>query len=351
MALDRFCPSLKSLATAGVDSRRLGAGVAFALAAEAQLLDEGLVPVEVFAFQVIQQLATPRSHHEQTPSRMKILSVGLEVLGQVRNAGRKQGDLYFTRSRVFLMGSVFLDYTLLVDVFGHVVIFCFLGPWVLRLQDRVSAEAEGAVSSRSLPIWFGLGNTEEALLVVVPLTQEEQHGDFASSFKSKARRSFPIANNMPALTISDIMDVPYFAYGSNMNLGQMADRCPGARMVGLARKPGWRFIINGRGYVTAVDDPSAETLGCLWELTEHHWEILDRYEGVAGDYYRRVDCDLMGHDSEEQICSIAYRATDETTGVPSITYADTVIEGARQIGLPETYLAFLESWRNGPSIA
>ena len=37
------------------------------------------------------------------------------------------------------------------------------------------------------------------------------------------------------------MDLPYFAYGSNMNLEQMALRCPGARMVGLVRKPGWRY--------------------------------------------------------------------------------------------------------------
>ncbi len=144
------------------------------------------------------------------------------------------------------------------------------------------------------------------------------------------------------------MDVPYFAYGSNMNLEQMAKRCPGARMLGLARKPGWSFIINQRGYVTALDDPSAETLGCLWELTAEHWTELDRYEGVAADFYHRVDCEVLVPGSEEPVQAVAYRATDETPGVPTSAYADVVIDGARQIGLPDDYLATLETWRNGP---
>ena len=44
------------------------------------------------------------------------------------------------------------------------------------------------------------------------------------------------------------VNLPYFAYGSNMHLGQMAVRCPGSRMLGLVAKPGWRFMINQRGY-------------------------------------------------------------------------------------------------------
>ena len=75
---------------------------------------------------------------------------------------------------------------------------------------------------------------------------------------------------------------------------------------------------------------------------------MDRYEGVAGGYYHRVDCELTLIDSEEVVEAIAYRASDETAGVPSGTYADAVIQGAREIGLPSAYLDFLESWRNCP---
>ena len=75
---------------------------------------------------------------------------------------------------------------------------------------------------------------------------------------------------------------------------------------------------------------------------------LDRYEGVSGGFYRRVDCEVLSIDSEELVQSVAYRAANETPGTPSATYANVVIDGAHQIGLPESYLDFLESWRNGP---
>ena len=147
------------------------------------------------------------------------------------------------------------------------------------------------------------------------------------------------------------MYLPYFAYGSNMNLDQMAVRCPGGRMLGLVRKRDWRYLINQRGYVTAQEDPDAETLGCLWELTEEHWAVLDRYEGVAGGFYRRVDCEVVPLDSGEPVSAIAYRAANETPGTPAENYANIVIDGARQIGLPKDYLEFLETWRHGPPAA
>jgi hypothetical protein len=87
------------------------------LSAKAQLFNDVLVTFEVCAFQVVEQLSPLRRHHEQAPSGMEILSVGLQVLGQVSDAFGKQGDLHFARARVFFMDSVFLYYVLFVDVF------------------------------------------------------------------------------------------------------------------------------------------------------------------------------------------------------------------------------------------
>ena len=133
-----------------------------------------------------------------------------------------------------------------------------------------------------------------------------------------------------------------------MNVEQMAVRCPGARMLGLVAKRGWRFIINERGYVTALDDSSAETLGCLWELTDEHREELDRYEGVAAGFYRLVQCEVFRLDNSASIQAVAYRAAHEVPGSPTASYADAVFQGARQIGLPEEYVTAIEAWRNGP---
>lgn len=50
----------------------------------------------------------------------------------------------------------------------------------------------------------------------------------------------------------------YFAYGSNMDeAAQMAERCPGAEVIGLATLPGYRFVINQRGVATL---PAGEQL-------------------------------------------------------------------------------------------
>ena len=136
-----------------------------------------------------------------------------------------------------------------------------------------------------------------------------------------------------------------------MNVEQMAARCPGARMSGLVAKRGWRFIINERGYVTALDDSSAETLGCLWEITDAHREELDRYEGVAAGFYRLVECEVFRLDTLEPVKAVAYRAAHEAPGTPTASYADAVFEGARQIGLPEEYVTAIEAWRNGPLVS
>lgn len=144
------------------------------------------------------------------------------------------------------------------------------------------------------------------------------------------------------------MKKPYFAYGSNMNLEQMAERCPGARLLGLARWPGWRFLINSRGYATAREESGVEILGCLWEWTEAHGQTLDRYEGVAEGYYARMDCRVEAWPEGEPEDAVAYLATDEVPGVPTARYHQVVVDGARGIGLPEEYLAELEAWRSGP---
>ena len=60
----------------------------------------------------------------------------------------------------------------------------------------------------------------------------------------------------------------YFAYGSNMNQEQMADRCPGSEIGPLIRLAGWRYFINGRGYAGVEESPADQVLGCLWSLDD-----------------------------------------------------------------------------------
>ena len=81
-----------------------------------------------------------------------------------------------------------------------------------------------------------------------------------------------------------MMDDPYFAYGSNMNLAQMASRCPGAKLGEQVRLSDWRYFINGNGYAGIEEFSGGLVHGCLWSLLPQHWEALDQYEGVARNH-------------------------------------------------------------------
>src|SRR3546814_4420919 len=70
------------------------------LPAQAELLDEGLVARGILAVQVIEQAAAAVDNLQQTTTAVVVVLVGLEVLGQVHDAGGEQGDLDFRRAGV-----------------------------------------------------------------------------------------------------------------------------------------------------------------------------------------------------------------------------------------------------------
>ena len=47
----------------------------------------------------------------------------------------------------------------------------------------------------------------------------------------------------------------YFAFGSNMWINQMQARCPNSRCLGIARLPGYRWIITEQGGSNIIEEP------------------------------------------------------------------------------------------------
>lgn len=68
---------------------------------DAQRGNNGPVPVNIFAHEVIEQTATLTYELQQTLTRTMIVLVRFQVFGQVRDAVRKECDLGFGRTRVF----------------------------------------------------------------------------------------------------------------------------------------------------------------------------------------------------------------------------------------------------------
>jgi hypothetical protein len=137
----------------------------------------------------------------------------------------------------------------------------------------------------------------------------------------------------------------YFAYGSNMDEGQMAIRCPGARLVGGATLDGFRFIINARMVATVFPDPEAHVHGLLWLISPEDERTLDRYEGVEYGTYDKRKPEVI--DAEPSRCKpLTYIASNcRPCKVPQGDgYMGRIAQAARSHGLPDDYIEELESW-------
>lgn len=58
----------------------------------------------------------------------------------------------------------------------------------------------------------------------------------------------------------------YIAYGSNLSVEQMADRCPDAKIVGQAVLAGWELLF--RGCATIAPNLKKNTPVLVWEISE-----------------------------------------------------------------------------------
>ncbi|MDF2672426.1 MAG: hypothetical protein K0R09_691 [Clostridiales bacterium] len=81
----------------------------------------------------------------------------------------------------------------------------------------------------------------------------------------------------------------YVAYGSNMNLEQMSNRCPKAKVVGTGILEGYKLTFRGRYKGVANIEPCKDKQVpiVLWQITEECEKALDLYEGFPNLYVKR----------------------------------------------------------------
>jgi len=90
------------------------------LLAQAKLLNQSRIAVVFFAFEVIEQFTTTADHAQQATATMVVFLVGLEVGGQVVDAGSEQSHLDFRGACVVGAAGIGLDNLGLVQIFyGH----------------------------------------------------------------------------------------------------------------------------------------------------------------------------------------------------------------------------------------
>ncbi|KAI3324708.1 hypothetical protein HD806DRAFT_521791 [Xylariaceae sp. AK1471] len=79
----------------------------------------------------------------------------------------------------------------------------------------------------------------------------------------------------------------YFAYGSNLHLTQMANRCPASVFMGKAVLPAYRWQINERGVANVIESIDDSVEGLLYLVNPRDEKSLDRSEGVARGFYQK----------------------------------------------------------------
>lgn len=132
----------------------------------------------------------------------------------------------------------------------------------------------------------------------------------------------------------------YFAYGSNMNHEQMRKRCPGGVFIAPARLEGHTLVFDGsskerNGAVANIVPGSGEVWGGLYEITEEDLASLDEREGYPHCYDRTIVIVSLEDGGTRE--AIAYYRTPRVKGEPSPEYLATIVQGARDCGLPAAY--------------
>ena len=141
----------------------------------------------------------------------------------------------------------------------------------------------------------------------------------------------------------------YIAYGSNLNVQQMARRCPTATPVGTGVLEGWRLEFRGSGsgaYLTIVPFEGGRVPVGIWRISEADERALDRYEGCPHFYSKRkikvqvkAQVEDFGSHRLRSVSALVYiMREDAAPGVPDPFYVHVCREGYSDFGFDEAEL-------------
>jgi hypothetical protein len=126
----------------------------------------------------------------------------------------------------------------------------------------------------------------------------------------------------------------YIAYGSNLSVEQMAQRCPDAKVVGMAAITGWKLVFRVHATIEPAEGRVVPVL--IWEISDRDERSLDRYEGYPSYYYKQdmtvTMTDLDGKNPQEITAMVYLMADGHPLQEPWKGYLDTLAEGYQRFG-------------------
>lgn len=132
----------------------------------------------------------------------------------------------------------------------------------------------------------------------------------------------------------------YVAYGSNLNIQQMAHRCPTARLYATGVIKDYELQFKGQpqsAFATIAKKAGSEVPVEVWEIQRADEYFLDRYEGYPSHYFKK-DVPVELKDGREINAMVYIMNLRMNFGMPSTHYYRTVHQGYLDCKLDTTVL-------------
>ncbi len=128
-------------------------------------------------------------------------------------------------------------------------------------------------------------------------------------------------------------EVYYFAYASNLNRKQIAERAPDSKPRFIATLPNFKLTFTARsgqqgGVASITPHRGEKVIGAVYEISDRDLKRLDGYEGYPTIYDRRKV--TAWTETNEPIEAITYIKIDQSKEIkPSAEYLAVVQQGYR----------------------
>ena len=130
-----------------------------------------------------------------------------------------------------------------------------------------------------------------------------------------------------------VPEILYIAYGSNLNLSQMEQRCPTARVIGASEIKDYELVFRGSRYsaVATIEPCKGSSVPVLlWGIQPEDEKSLDRYEGYP-NFYEKENMEIVLNGST--VSAMVYVMTPgHELGIPSERYKISIEDGYMDAG-------------------
>ena len=130
----------------------------------------------------------------------------------------------------------------------------------------------------------------------------------------------------------------YFAYGSNINMKQMAMRCPDSVPMFKATLHNAKMLFRCYADVEYEQKKRAFVKGVVYEITKDCMKALDRYEGYPR-FYKKVKCIVQGpYDKYYEAFMYVMQKDVRPLELPTEQYFSAIGQGYSDWNIPVTSL-------------